>query len=203
MLTIFYNKNTLQDTLVINVNKTLTIKVDQHDDFVYGLDKDNEITFINVFHLSNYVSLPEGYLHLDEQIQNLILKNLNTDLKKYNTTLPLIVGKVIRCEPIDDTHLHICQVDIGKETLPIVCGASNIKNNMKVVVAQIGAIIPNGLTINRGKLMNYESVGMICSAKELNLHKHTFNSEGIIELPDYFTVGQNFMYAFANYVPNK
>jgi tRNA-binding EMAP/Myf-like protein len=47
--------------------------------------------------------------------------------------------------------------------------------------------------------MNHDSYGMVCSARELNLQKHQFNTNGIIELPDYFEVGKKFMYAFANF----
>ncbi|MFH0993444.1 MAG: phenylalanine--tRNA ligase subunit beta, partial [bacterium] len=39
----------------------------------------------------------------------------------------LAVGHVLTCEPHPDSdHLHICNVDVGQETLAIVCGAPNV-----------------------------------------------------------------------------
>jgi tRNA-binding protein len=87
--------------------------------------------------------------------------------------------------------------------LSIVCGADNVRQGILVVVARIGAIMPNGLLIKHNKLMNHDSYGMICSARELNLRKHQFNSQGIIELPNYFKVGQNFMHVYTNFPYEK
>ena len=52
----------------------------------------------------------------------------------------LIIGKVIECkEHPDSDHLHLCKVDIGKEILNIVCGAPNVREGLKVIVAQAGS----------------------------------------------------------------
>ncbi|MDR0675408.1 MAG: tRNA-binding protein [Mycoplasmataceae bacterium] len=201
MLTLFYNKTTLHDTLIINVSNNLTIKVEHKDDFVYGFDGNNMITFINIFHLSNYLVLPEGYLYLSTDIANLILEKIGINLNDSNNVFPFVVGKVIECILIENTHLHFCRVDIQQEILSIVCGADNIRKDLLVVIARVDTIMPNGLLINRSKLMGYDSYGMICSVRELNLQKHQFNKEGIIELPNYFTkdIGKNFMDVFVNF----
>ena len=39
----------------------------------------------------------------------------------------VVVGHVLECEPIPDTHLHVCQVDCGEHgTFQICCGADNV-----------------------------------------------------------------------------
>ena len=52
----------------------------------------------------------------------------------------LVIGKVINCIPHPNSdHMHICEVDVGKEELvQIVCGASNVKAGIKVSIALEG-----------------------------------------------------------------
>ena len=46
--------------------------------------------------------------------------------------------------------LNICKVNNGKEILQIVCGASNVRPEMKVVLAPVGSVIPsNKMVIKR------------------------------------------------------
>lgn len=101
------------------------------------------------------------------------------------------VGKVLEVKPHPNADkLQVCTVDIGKSAmLNIVCGAKNVRKNMKVAVAQIGAILPGDLMIKKVKLRGIDSCGMICSAKELGLEE---NSQGIMELPIDAPISHNF-----------
>ncbi|MDD4076876.1 MAG: phenylalanine--tRNA ligase subunit beta [Bacilli bacterium] len=84
----------------------------------------------------------------------------------------LVIGYVLSAERMKDSnHLSICQVDIGCETLPIVCGAPNVKSGQYVIVAKVGAELPGGFKIKRTKIRGMESKGMICSLEELGLEK--------------------------------
>lgn len=92
-----------------------------------------------------------------------------------------VVGRVISCEKHPDaSKLSICQVDVGDKTLQIVCGASNVRADLFVPVALVGATIGD-LTIKDAKLRGVESSGMICSSTELGLPKI---NDGILELDD-------------------
>lgn len=100
----------------------------------------------------------------------------------------VVVGKVLNCEPHPDAdRLTLCQVDVGSETLSIVCGAKNVKADMLVPVAKIGGHVGD-LKIKRSKLRGVESFGMICSAKELGLAE---SSEGIMALPADAPLGES------------
>ena len=58
----------------------------------------------------------------------------------------LYVGKVLTCElhPNSD-HLHITTVDLGKaEPQQIVCGAPNVADGQKVIVADLGCVLRRG-----------------------------------------------------------
>ena len=49
----------------------------------------------------------------------------------------LVIGKVLECEDHPDSdHLHVCKVDIGDEVLDIVCGAPNVRKELKVILAK-------------------------------------------------------------------
>ena len=96
----------------------------------------------------------------------------------------IVFGRVLECEKHPDADkLNICQVDIGSSTRQIVCGASNVRVGLDVVVATIGAIMPSGLTIKPVKLRGVDSEGMICSASEIGLPDFT---KGILELDSSF-----------------
>ena len=86
-----------------------------------------------------------------------------------------VVGEVLTCEKHPDADkLSLTKVNIGNgEALPIVCGAPNVRQGQKVIVATIGATLwfHNGesLTIKKAKIRGAESQGMICAEDELGL----------------------------------
>ncbi|MCQ2389824.1 MAG: phenylalanine--tRNA ligase subunit beta [Kiritimatiellae bacterium] len=99
-----------------------------------------------------------------------------------------VVGEVLTCEVIEGTHLHKTTVTDGTETVQVVCGAPNCRAGLKSVLAKIGAVVPEGgFKIKKGKLRGVESLGMLCSSRELALPGGTH--EGIIELPADTKVG--------------
>ena len=94
----------------------------------------------------------------------------------------IVVGYVKSREKHPDADkLSICQVDVGSETLQIVCGAKNVQAGQFVPVALVGTTMPGGLEIKKAKLRGAESCGMICSSLELGMAKV---NEGILPLDD-------------------
>ncbi|MDU9764764.1 phenylalanine--tRNA ligase subunit beta [Helicobacter pylori] len=93
----------------------------------------------------------------------------------------VVVGKVLEKAPHKNAEkLSVCQVDVGKEVLQIVCGAKNVVPNQFVPVALNGAII-GSTTIAKTELRGVESCGMICSSNELGFPKI---NDGILELDE-------------------
>ena len=91
----------------------------------------------------------------------------------------VVLGKVLSVLKHEGSDkLSICQVDIGKpKNLQIICGASNIKPNIYVYVATVGAELNAvNLTIKRSEIRGVLSEGMICSLQELGLED---SSDGI------------------------
>ncbi|MDT8338187.1 MAG: phenylalanine--tRNA ligase subunit beta, partial [Sulfurimonas sp.] len=65
----------------------------------------------------------------------------------YDVPKKIVFGRVLDCKKHPDADkLNICQVDLGSSVRQIVCGASNVRAGLDVVVATIGAIMPGGLT---------------------------------------------------------
>ena len=80
----------------------------------------------------------------------------------------------------DADRLRVCTVDVGQaEALQIVCGAPNARAGIKVAVALVGAVLPGDFKIKQSKIRGVESMGMLCSFKELGLAEET---NGIMEL---------------------
>ena len=107
----------------------------------------------------------------------------------------LVVGHILSCEDVPDTHLHLCQVDTGDEVpRQIVCGAPNVKAGIKVIVALPGARIADNYKIKKGKIRGMESLGMICSLQELGLPDSIVPKEfadGIQILPENAVPGES------------
>ena len=82
----------------------------------------------------------------------------------------IVVGEVLSVErhPNAD-RLTVCQVNSGTETLTVVCGAPNVAAGIKVPLATLGTLVPNGLKIKKAKVRGVESFGMLCAADELGL----------------------------------
>ena len=77
-------------------------------------------------------------------------------------------------------RLNICQVDNGKKTYQVICGAPNVKKGMKGIFATDGMFIPGTeITLKKGKIRGEVSEGMLLSERELKLSD---DHDGIIEV---------------------
>lgn len=107
----------------------------------------------------------------------------------------IVVGEVVSCEEVPETHLHVYQVNVGEEALrQIVCGAPNVRAGIKVMVALPGARIADNYKIKKGKIRGLESLGMICSLGELGISDSVVPkefSDGIQILPEEAVPGDS------------
>ncbi len=134
---------------------------------------------LSVNDLSVFVDTPKDIAKLCEDLSRLGLEVESCML----CTAPknVVVGKVLEKAPHKNAEkLSVCQVDVGKEVLQIVCGAKNVAPNQFVPVALNGALI-GSTTIAKTELRGVESCGMICSSNELGFPKI---NDGILELDE-------------------
>ena len=146
--------------------------------------------------LKDYVDID---IKTEEDIYNLaenmtkVGNEYDSQGKLINAT-KLITGEVVECENHPDSdHLHVCKVNIGAETLQIVCGAPNVRKGLKVIVALSGAKLPGG-EIKKSTIRGVESNGMLCSIAELGIESKFLKEEdksGIHELPADAPVGED------------
>ena len=171
-IALFYNKENVGDVLILKSNDEIPTTYKRFNDLVAIYNSDKLIGY-NYFDASSLgFDLKNGinYHPSKELINkiNLIIKENN--LEEIEVIEPNFkVGLVKECEDIEGTHLHLCKVDIKDEVLQIVCGAKNVHEGALVVVAMVGTIMNDGSFINKGQLKGYDSYGMLCSKRELNI----------------------------------
>lgn len=199
MISIFYNKNTLNDTMTISLSNKFPKEFDRNDIGVKLLDENGDIVGINIFNLSKYIQIDQGYLFLTKTIDDFVQKHFNIDLKKFHSK-KFVVAKIKELEEIEGTHLTRCVLDIKSRDIQVVCGGKNLSLNQKVVVALPGVIMPDGKCINSSKLAGVCSEGMICSRRELYGKKEDTDIDGhILVLSDNYNIGDEYVEHYKNF----
>ncbi len=105
----------------------------------------------------------------------------------------VVVGEVLSVVSHPDADkLRVCEVNDGNVTVQVVCGASNVREGLRVPFARVGAELRSAadgsvLKIKQAKLRGVESNGMLCSAQELGLAE---SADGLLELPLDAPVGE-------------
>jgi phenylalanyl-tRNA synthetase beta chain len=125
----------------------------------------------------------------DELARRLTMRGLEVEsVEKTEASFDgVMVGEVMEVSRHPNAEdLLTCRVSIGDGTLPIVCGAKNIKKGDRVPVAVPGSKLPGGPEIEKRVIRGAESTGMLCSERELGLSDdHT----GIFILPGNMNPG--------------
>lgn len=150
-------------------------------------------------------SLLSTFIDISNINNDVLSKTLNDIGLEVEARIPInipskvVIGCVVeKFRHPDADKLNICKVDVGSETLDIVCGAKNVAKGQFVPVALVGAKLGD-LTISQATIRGVESSGMICSSSELGLPKV---GDGIFVLDS--SIGELVLgkelseYAFAN-----
>ncbi len=117
------------------------------------------------------------------------------EVKRIASGTNLVIGEIKTCVPHPDSdHLHILNVNLGPKygVEQIVCGAPNAREGLKVIVARVGAKLPN-IEIKAGVIRGQSSNGMCCSLLELGVdakYLSEYQQKGIEELPEDAPVGE-------------
>lgn len=212
MLISSYNSQTMEDTLVIIMgqdvtNQTTTI----HDNVAQIIDADTNNT-IGVNFLNASSILPElAEVHGQIILSKDQVAKLNEYLHSHDFDLTLtadeepkfVVGYVKSMTPhpnSDHLNVTVTQIDNDQE-IQIVSGSPNMQPDITVVVAKVGAMMPNGQIIWPGELRGVKSDGMIVSGRELQL-PNAPQVPGALILPDGYNVGEPFDFEKAQHLFN-
>lgn len=197
---VYYNKQGIGDVLIIPLKQgnREAISHRKYGDITEIYDQSQkQVIGYNIFRATSYLTLEDGKHTLTEQlldeINQIFVKN-NAPTLELDLTPKFVIGYVKEKEKhANADKLSVCQVDLGNETVQIVCGAPNVEAGQHVVVAKVGAIMPSGLEIKAAQLRGVDSFGMICSQKELGLpnapqEKGIYVLEGDVEAGQPFTI---------------
>ncbi|GAK47006.1 EMAP domain-containing protein [Secundilactobacillus oryzae JCM 18671] len=201
MLISSYNPREMGDTLVVILNADVATQAsEQKGDVVRIFDAQTNqslgYNFLNVSKvLENFEGNGQIFLAADQVTRlNQALSNAGFEAELTTDNEPkFVVGYVESMEPHPDSdHLNITTtvVDNG-QSVQIVSGSPNMQTGIKVVVAKVGAMMPDGLVIWPGQLRGVESDGMIVSGREMHIPGAP-NKPGAMILPDSFEVGTPF-----------
>ena len=146
--------------------------------------------------LKKYVDIKIPNEELEKIIDSRLveIEEIIGESKKYDN---IFIVKVVECEAIPETHLHLCKIDAGKsELVQVVCGAPNVHAGMLAVWIAPGAIVPQSVhedapfVIGTRKMRGYDSNGMLAGADELDLCD---DHSGIVEIdPEMAKPGDKF-----------
>ncbi len=91
----------------------------------------------------------------------------------------VVVGEILSIENHPNSKkLHLLKVDGGDRVYDVVCGAPNVRENMKIAFVKAGGRVPAG-EITKATVAGFESEGMCCSAFELGLSD---DKSGLMEI---------------------
>lgn len=109
-------------------------------------------------------------LSIDQLINRLALSGFEVEGVSEQGTAPITVAQITQIRPHPNAdHLVVCDVTTGRESFPVVCGATNMKAGDKVALAPIASTLPDGRIVERTEIRGQVSCGMLCSEQELGL----------------------------------
>ncbi|MCR5786604.1 MAG: phenylalanine--tRNA ligase subunit beta [Acholeplasmatales bacterium] len=147
------------------------------------------------------VNFLKDYLNLDNYTSEDLFKAFSYHIVEIEEAKALVeannltIGYVKECEEVEGTHLHKCLIEIKPgQYSQIVCGAPNMTQGVKAIVALPGAVLPGNFEIKPSKVHGIESNGMCCSLQELGIDEKFVPErfkDGIYLFNDDAPVGEN------------
>ncbi|MDH6366317.1 MULTISPECIES: YtpR family tRNA-binding protein [unclassified Breznakia] len=190
---VFYNAKAFPGVVLVILHDEEVISTVKSKNVTKLLGKDEKLLGYNI-EVDHFESDQDGYQKMTYDLLRFVNTNLHDAFDEeiiHDFNPYIVVGRVLACEDHPDSdHLHVCQVDVGKEVVQIVCGAANVKANINVVACLPNAVLPDGKFITKGKLRGIKSDGMLASAYELGLIEE--KKKGILILEDEAKVGEPF-----------
>ena len=135
--------------------------------------------FVSINWIKEYVDL-EG-LDIKKLINSFTLATAEVEdiIYKGEDIQNVVVGEIVSIEDHPNSKkLHLLKVDGGDRLYDVVCGAANVRENMKIAFVKAGGKVPAG-DITKATVAGYESEGMCCSAFELGLSD---DKSGLMEI---------------------
>ena len=161
-----------------------------HRDTIHEIQEGQKMR-VSYKYLQEIVNFPFSPQELAEQLTRLGLEVKNVE--DFGKLEKVVIGKIVSIENHPNADkIKVVRVDVGIETIPLVCGASNIKEGMLVPVALEGARLKGGIRVKKVRVRGIDSPGMICSENELGLGE---DQSGVMLLASRLPLGTNLSHA--------
>ncbi|EUJ96438.1 phenylalanyl-tRNA synthetase, beta subunit [Staphylococcus aureus DAR5823] len=196
-MNLFYNPKYVRDVAFLQIEPVEGELNYNKKGNVVEITNEGNVVGYNIFEISKDITIEEkGHIKLTDELVNVFQKRISEAGFDYKLNADLSPKFVVGYVETKDKHpdadkLSVLNVNVGNDTLQIVCGAPNVEAGQKVVVAKVGAVMPSGMVIKDAELRGVASSGMICSMKELNL-PNAPEEKGIMVLNDSYEIGQAF-----------
>ncbi|HDB8120546.1 TPA: DUF4479 domain-containing protein [Staphylococcus aureus] len=196
-MNLFYNPKYVGDVVFLQIEPVEGELNYNKKGNVVEITNEGNVVGYNIFEISKDITIEEkGHIKLTDELVNVFQKRISEAGFDYKLNADLSPKFVVGYVETKDKHpdadkLSVLNVNVGNDTLQIVCGAPNVEAGQKVVVAKVGAVMPSGMVIKDAELRGVASSGMICSMKELNL-PNAPEEKGIMVLNDSYEIGQAF-----------
>ena len=135
--------------------------------------------FVSINWIKEYVDL--SGLDIKKLIESFTLATAEVEdiIVKGEDIQNVVVGEILSIENHPNSKkLHLLKVDGGDRVYDVVCGAPNVRENMKIAFVKAGGKVPAG-DITKATVAGFESEGMCCSAFELGLSD---DKSGLMEI---------------------
>ncbi len=194
---LFYDFHVIGDVLLIIIDHATSPNRVEKKGNITALYHDEKLVGINLFEFSEIVKIKsKGLIVLPPkkliEVINHMLRNASLETLDEVMESGFRIGHVLSVEEHPDSdHLHVCDVDVGDQKLKIVCGAPNVCQDAKVVVAMPGTMMFDGSEIIPSTLRGVSSSGMLCSPRELHL-ENAPQARGLLLLDQDAPIGHDF-----------
>lgn len=184
MSLIVYQPATLQDCAIILIKLATGAVISETKDDITKITSNGILIGINIKNAKKYFDVKEGVHNISNEQKNFFVsQKIEFDFNGHFT-----VGEIIkRTNHPKSDKLFVLEV-MTKEKLQIITNSLNSVEGKKVVVAEVGAILPSGLEIVPSKVMGFLSQGMLCGGE--TLFKEPTN--GVLLVEDFFP-GEDFI----------
>jgi phenylalanyl-tRNA synthetase beta chain len=113
----------------------------------------------------------------------------------YQDLAPVKVARITDVRPHPDAdRLTLCDVSVGADSYQVVCGAPNARPGLLTPIALPGTSLASGITVKKAKIRGQESIGMLCSERDLGISD---DHSGIMELDEAVNDGQSMVHALS------
>jgi phenylalanyl-tRNA synthetase beta chain len=144
--------------------------------------------------LKEYVTIP---LAVDDLADLLTMSGLEVEAKEPlgRSLEEVVAARVlsVRAHPKADS-LWLCDVEAGRGTVQVVCGAPNLQVGMMAPMALPGTTLPGGVEVKESRIRGEASVGMLLAEDEMGL---TDDHTGVMVLPESLRPGTSVARALA------